>query len=160
MCQKLKFLAASQWEAALGTEAPTYRPGEQPPQGNSSDYLTSICQRLYLSYYAPTATVTLYRLSSVSPGHLAWSRGLSTSQSAHHFMYINPCHRPLGQQNTYNYTTQYTLHYISIAFLLTDTLYMSRLRASPASRARREERTTTRQSIIKFITSSSPQFHH
>jgi hypothetical protein len=37
----------------------------------------------------------------VSPGHLAWSRGLSTSQSAHYFMYINLRHRPLGHQNTY-----------------------------------------------------------
>ena len=45
----------------------------------------------------------------VSPGHLAWSRGLSTSQSAHHFMYINLRHRPLGHQNT---TTQHNTTYI------------------------------------------------
>jgi hypothetical protein len=32
----------------------------------------------------------------VSLGHLAWSRGLSTSQSAHYFMYISLDHRPLG----------------------------------------------------------------
>ena len=42
----------------------------------------------------------------VSPGHLAWSRGLFASQSAHNFMYINLRHRPLGHQNdTLQHTT-------------------------------------------------------
>jgi hypothetical protein len=56
-------------------------------------------------------------LHDVSPGHLAWSRRLSTSQSAHHFMYISLDHGHLGGGDTLNTTqhntTQYTLHYTS-----------------------------------------------
>jgi hypothetical protein len=37
----------------------------------------------------------------VSPGYLVQSRGLSTGQSTHHFMYINLDHRPLGHNNTH-----------------------------------------------------------
>jgi len=72
------------------------------------------------------------RLPSVSPGHLAWSRGLSTSQSAHHFMYINLRHRPLGikTEHTYNYTEQYTLQYISSVFLPTPRFQGARARMS------------------------------
>src|SRR3954469_5599212 len=48
--------------------------------------------------------------SPVSPGYLVWSRGLSTGQSAHYSMYISLHHRPLGHQNTEQYTPQHTLH--------------------------------------------------
>jgi hypothetical protein len=56
--------------------------------------------------------------STVSPGHLAWSRGLSASQSAHNFMYINLRHRPLDHQNT----AHNTLH--NIIYLLPHTAYI------------------------------------
>jgi hypothetical protein len=46
----------------------------------------------------------------VSPGHLAWSRGLSASQSAHHFMYISLGHGHLSPEDD---TSQYTLHHTS-----------------------------------------------
>jgi hypothetical protein len=47
---------------------------------------------------------------SVSPGYLVWSRGLSTSQSAHHSMYIILHHRPLGHQNNHKHTLHIILH--------------------------------------------------
>jgi hypothetical protein len=59
----------------------------------------------------------------VSPGHLAWSRGLSASQSAHNFMYINPHHRPLGDQRTIHLTS----HFISCSQLLTLFLKLDRI---------------------------------
>lgn len=44
----------------------------------------------------------------VSPGHLAWSRGLPASQSAHHFMYIS---LDYGHLSPGHDTSQYTLHH-------------------------------------------------
>jgi hypothetical protein len=44
--------------------------------------------------------------AAVSPGRLAWSRGLSASQSAHHFMYISLGHGHLSPEHD---TSQYTL---------------------------------------------------
>jgi hypothetical protein len=46
----------------------------------------------------------------VSPEHLAWSRGLSASQSAHHFMYISLGHGHLGPEHD---TSQYALQHTS-----------------------------------------------
>jgi hypothetical protein len=57
-----------------------------------------------------TSSKTRDFVDSVSPGHLAWSRGLSASQSAHHFMYISLDHGHLG---TEDYTLQYTLPHTS-----------------------------------------------
>jgi hypothetical protein len=47
---------------------------------------------------------------SVSPGHLAWSRGFSASQSAHHFMYLSLGHGHLSPEHD---TSQYTLQHTS-----------------------------------------------
>jgi hypothetical protein len=45
-------------------------------------------------------------LANVSPGHLAWSRELSASRPAHHFMYISLGHGHLSPGHD---TSQYTL---------------------------------------------------
>jgi hypothetical protein len=44
------------------------------------------------------------------PGHLAWSRGLSASQSAYYFMYISLGHGHLSPGHD---TSQYTLQHTS-----------------------------------------------
>jgi hypothetical protein len=46
---------------------------------------------------------------TVSPGHLAWSRGSSASQSAHHFMYISLRHGHHRQDTTLHNTPYNTL---------------------------------------------------
>jgi hypothetical protein len=63
------------------------------------------------------------RSTSVSPGHLAWSRGLSTSQSAHHFMYISLDHGHLSRQHKIHLTS----HFVSCSLLLTTSLYHHRI---------------------------------